>query len=91
MSRRPDADLARIRTKIDKIDERLLELLSQRGEAVLEAGRIKAAAGLPKDDPARVEAIMVRVGELNAGPFSADAVRTVFGAVLAESRRLLGP
>jgi chorismate mutase len=91
MPRATHPGLARARKKIDALDTRILDLLSQRGEAVLEAWRVKSAAGLPKDDPERVGEIMHRVTELNAGPFPEEAVRTVFGAILAESRRLLGP
>jgi len=53
--------LAEVRENIDRIDRQILTLMAERGQYVAEAGRFKANPAAVSD-PARVEAIIAKVG-----------------------------
>ena len=61
-------DIADWRRKIDEIDRKLVELLSQRAEAVHQIGRLKAVAGLPVYEPEREKVVFENARTANAGP-----------------------
>jgi Chorismate mutase len=61
-------DIADWRKKIDEIDRKLVELLSERAEAVHQIGRVKAAAGLPVYEPDREKIVFENARKANAGP-----------------------
>src|SRR5690349_14605667 len=69
-------DIADWRRKIDEIDRRLVELLSQRAHAVHEIGKLKAAARLPVYEPDREKAVFENARRANGGPLAdRDLVR----------------
>lgn len=76
------------RRKIDEIDRKLLELLSERSRCVLEIGRLKRAAGLPLYQPEREREILENVARANQGPLSATAIRRLFERILDEARSI---
>lgn len=76
------------RQQIDRIDERLLELLNERVTLALQIGREKRARGLPIRSPEREAQILQRLCALNCGPLDEHAVRRIFAQIFAESRRL---
>jgi isochorismate pyruvate lyase len=55
--------LAQVRANIDRIDHALLADMAERGRYVAEAGRFKKDPAAVSD-PARVQAILARVGKL---------------------------
>ena len=57
------ATLGEVRANIDRIDRTLLAAMAERGKYVAEAGRFKKDPGAVSD-PARVQAILARVGKL---------------------------
>ena len=57
------ATLGEVRANIDRIDRLLLAAMAERGRYVAEAGRFKKDPAAVSD-PARVEAIVARVGKL---------------------------
>ncbi|MFN4217980.1 MAG: chorismate mutase [Candidatus Bipolaricaulia bacterium] len=81
-------DLEQWRQQIDRIDERLVELLNERARLALQIGREKRARGLPIQNPEREAQILQRLCALNRGPLSEHAIRRVFAQILEESRRL---
>jgi chorismate mutase-like protein len=90
MASRPPLDpaLAGLRERIDRLNRRLLELVQERGELVLEVAALKETLGLDSYDPRR-EAEMIR--SLTAqpdGPFSAQELETIFRALFAASLEL---
>ncbi len=76
------------RTAIDQLDLELLQLINRRAQAVAEIARLKRENSLPVSDEAREAAILNAVLQRNSGPLNAASVRRIFGAILAESRRL---
>ncbi|MAT65018.1 MAG: prephenate dehydratase [Gammaproteobacteria bacterium] len=93
--------LKAIREQIDRIDDQLLELISQRARCAQDVARIKQAAGEMNDfyRPDREAQILARIRELNPGPLSDDEaarlIREVMSACLALEKPLtiayLGP
>jgi chorismate mutase len=75
MTRRDD-ELEALRTRIDQLDQAIVERLNERARLALEAGRLKEAAG--RDgvrDPDREREVLLRVALANEGPLpQADLV-----------------
>ncbi len=76
------------RNKIDEIDAELLSLLNRRAKYALKIGEVKRLQQLPVFDPAREEAILNRLSELNEGPLSHQSVIRLFERIIDESRHL---
>ncbi len=81
-------DINSLREQIDQLDERLLEIFSQRAALALEIGAIKKQQDLPIYDPARENLIFERVKNSNPGPLDDGAIIRLFERVIDESRRL---
>jgi chorismate mutase len=69
-------DIADWRKKIDELDRRLVELLSERARAAVEIGRLKRNTSLPIYEPDRERNVFANVQEMNQGPLpDRDLVR----------------
>lgn len=77
-----------LRLEIDELDNSILELLSQRAEKVLEIGRLKEQTRRAVFDAAREHRILERLTRRNRGPLGEEAVRDIFGAIIAAHRVL---
>jgi chorismate mutase-like protein len=78
--------LAELRDQIDRIDDRLLDLLAERVRVALRIGELKKEQGLPVYDPERERSIYLRLCQRAQAPLSADVVRRVFERVVDETR-----
>ena len=81
-------DLSEWRARIDAVDERLIELINQRMQYVLEIGRLKRLHGKPVQDLERERAILERLIAHNQGPISAQAIVDLFTRIMQEARNL---
>jgi chorismate mutase len=69
-------DIADWRQKIDEMDRRLVELISERARAAQEIGRLKRNTNLPIYEPDRERKVFSNVQAVNAGPLAdRDLVR----------------
>jgi chorismate mutase len=69
-------DIEDWRKKIDELDRKLVELLSERARAAVEIGRLKRNTSLPIYEPERERIVFSNVQETNPGPLSGrDLVR----------------
>jgi chorismate mutase-like protein len=69
-------DIADWRKKIDELDRRLVELLSERARAAQEIGRLKRDTSLPIYEPDRERIVFENVQGMNRGPLpDRDLVR----------------
>ncbi len=84
-------DLAAIRTRIDALDERLVELLNARAELVREVGKAKAATGGAIFVPHREQEVFKRLAALNQGPLPDAALRGIWREVMSASFALERP
>src|SRR6185369_11840212 len=75
--------LTRLRGEIDKIDDRLLDLLNQRARLALDVGEAKKQTQANFYEPTRERAIIERLSGANAGPFPTEAIRPVFQEIIS--------
>ncbi len=80
--------ITQLREDIDRIDRFLVELLNQRATAVVRIGQIKKREGLQVEDSSREADVVKRAEDSNRGPFSRNAIRNLFKAIMSESRKL---
>ena len=81
-------DISDWRSRINEIDDTLIEALNKRAEYVLRIGEIKHKKGLQIKDPEREKELLKRINARNRGPLSGDAIREIFNAILRESCNL---
>ena len=81
-------DIEDWRDEIDRVDEKLVELLNRRAQCAIEIGRIKRERGLPVYSPEREREVVRHVAGIASGPLEADAVRRLFERIIDESRSL---
>jgi chorismate mutase / prephenate dehydratase len=84
-------DLADWRTRINDLDNQILNLLNQRAEAALQIGDLKRRQEAPSYVPEREAAILRRLAELNGGPMPDDAVKAIWREILSSCRALEEP
>jgi len=78
--------LDKLRKKIDDIDKRLLELVSQRGLLAKEVGLLKNDGVIYK--PEREAQVVSQLIKKNQGPLSNDSVTNIFKAIISNCRAL---
>ena len=84
-------DLDDWRSRINELDEQILNLLNERAAAALRIGELKRQHELPYYSPEREAEIIDRLLRLNAGPLPAEAVRAIWREILSASRALEHP
>jgi chorismate mutase len=79
--------LEELRTRVRELDRRLVELVGERRDVVLEIGRLKEALGLPVLDPPQEARVVRRAAELarEAG-VDEEVVRDVLWRIIASAR-----
>ncbi len=80
----PD-DLDALRTRINALDQRLVELLNERARLVVDVGRVKRTTGVPIYAPHREAEVLARVLGLNAGPLSPATIESVYREIMSGS------
>jgi chorismate mutase / prephenate dehydrogenase len=86
MFERSTEDLERLRTQIDEVDSRLLQLLRQRLDLVAQVGLVKHAAGLPIYAPQREAAMLAkRREEARAMGMAPQLIEDILRRLMCES------
>jgi len=80
--------IASAREEIDRIDGKLVRLLSERAEQVRAIGDAKHRLGAPVYQPDRELEVFKRVIAANPGPLDDGAIRRLFERIVDEARRL---
>ncbi len=86
-----ESKLVDCRARIDALDEQILKLLSERGAAAAEIGRLKAADGTPVYAPDRESEILKKLRERNPGPFPDSVLAAVYRELMSGSFLLERP
>ncbi len=81
-------DIADWRKRIDELDRRLVELLSERAQAAQEIGRLKRDTNLPIYEPDRERIVFSNVQELNRGPLPDRDVVRIFERIMDVMRNI---
>ena len=76
------------RKAIDKLDERILELLNERTQHVLAIGEIKLKAGEEIYAPHRETAVLQRLIKLNKGPITTESLKAIYREIMSSALSL---
>jgi chorismate mutase/prephenate dehydratase len=79
------------RSRINDLDNQILNLLNQRAEAALKIGDLKRRHDLPYYVPAREAEIVNRLTSTNPGPIPGETVRAVWREILSGCRAIEHP
>jgi chorismate mutase/prephenate dehydratase len=82
-------DLAKLRARIDALDERLLGLLNQRAALAAAVGKLKLGNKVYR--PEREAQVLRRMLEKNAGPLGKEALARVYAEIISACRALEQP
>ena len=77
-----------LRARIDDLNLRLLELLSERARIATEIGAIQSEAGHSQYDPVREQAMLDALVAANRGPFDDATIKSLFKQVFQASMEL---
>ena len=81
-----DDTLKHLRSRIDSLDDALLQLLSERARVAQEVGRAKNGDKIYR--PEREAQIVNRLREANSGPLKSDSIERVFREIMSSCRAL---
>jgi chorismate mutase len=81
-------DIADWRKKIDDLDRRLVELLSERARAAVEIGRLKRNTNLPIYEPERERVVFENVQKMNQGPLPGKDLVRIFERIMDVMRNV---
>ncbi len=90
-SRPKPIDLSALRTQIDAIDARLIELINDRSRLVVEVGKFKQAKGIPIYAPHREAQVLSKVLKHNKGPLPARTIEAIYRELMSGSFALEKP
>lgn len=88
---KPAVSLDDLRKKIDRVDARLVTLLNERADLVVEVGELKRAGDTPIYAPHREAAVIDRVLGLSKGPLPGRTVEAVYKELMSGSFALEQP
>jgi chorismate mutase/prephenate dehydratase len=77
-----------LRAQIDKLDAEIVRLLSRRGEAAAQIGKLKEQRQGCIYSPEREEQVLRRVQEANRGPLAPEALRAIYTEIVSACRAL---
>lgn len=78
-------DLAALRRKIDELDARLVQILSERSSLVVEIGKTKRSDGTPIYAPHREAQVIAQAIAANPGPLSARTIEAIYRELMSGS------
>ena len=81
-------DISEWRKKIDELDRKLVELLSQRAHAAHEIGKLKREAGMPIYEPDREQAVFRNVCGMNPGPLADPDLLRIYERIMDIMRQI---
>jgi chorismate mutase/prephenate dehydratase len=87
-------ELARLRARIDALDDRVLELLNERARLAQAVGHLKinnGERGGPIYRPEREAQVVCRLRAANAGPLPGESVERLFKEIMSACRALEQP
>lgn len=86
-----EAGLSELRKKIDELDLKIVELISERARVVIDVGKTKQVDGTPIYAPDREHAVLRRIAELNKGPLPQKTLQAIYRELMSGSFALEKP
>lgn len=84
-------DLSAIRSQIDVLDRRIVDLLNERLALAAEIGKLKRSQGGQIYVAEREDAVLRKVCELNQGPIKDDALKAIYREIMSAAIALEKP
>ena len=81
-------DIDNWRKKVDEINLKILELLNERTEYVVEIGKLKRRRGMSLYSAERENKIFETLSKVNRGPLEDKNIRNIFERIIDESRNI---
>ena len=81
-------DIDEWRKKIDEIDRKLVELISQRAHAAHAIGRLKRDLGMPIYEPDRERAVFENARLANKGPLADRDLQRIYERIMDVMRQI---
>ena len=81
-------DISDWRKKIDELDGKLVELLSQRAQAAHEIGKLKRDAGMAIYEPDREQSVFSHVKNVNRGPLPDQDLIRIYERIMDIMRQI---
>ena len=81
-------DIPEWRKKIDELDRKLVELLSERAQAAHEIGKLKRNSSMPIYEPDREQAVFENVRRANPGPLSEHDILNIYERIMDVMRQI---
>lgn len=81
-------DISEWRTRIDELDRKLVELLSQRAQAAHEIGKLKRIAGAPIYEPYREATVFENACKSNRGPLPDRDLLRIYERIMEIMRQI---
>ena len=81
-------DIADWRKKIDELDRKLVELVSERAQCAQEIGRLKRNSAMPIYEPDREKIIFQNIASYNHGPLSERQLRQIYERLIDVMRQI---
>ena len=81
-------DIADWRKKIDELDGKLVELLSERAQAAHEIGKLKKAVDMPIYEPERERNVFENVRKANKGPLADRELLRIYERIMDVMRQI---
>ena len=81
-------DIADWRKKIDELDRKLVQLLSERAECAHEIGKLKRNSAMPIYEPDREKIIYANIARHNPGPLSEKQLRQIYERLIDIMRQI---
>ena len=84
----PSADLESLRQRVDEIDRRIIDAISERARIIVEIGKTKQRTGAPIYAPHRERQVLDRVLALNPGPMTRQTIEAIYREIMSGSFKL---
>jgi chorismate mutase len=81
-------DIPGWRSKIDSLDEQIVQLISQRAHAAKAIGELKRATNIPIYEPSREQAVFEHVRAVNSGPLPDAELLHIYERIIDVMRTL---
>jgi len=81
-------DIEDWRKKIDELDRRLVELLSERARAAVAIGKLKRNTAMPIYEPDRERIVFANVQEVNPGPLPGRDLVRIYERIIDVMRNI---
>ena len=83
--------LHNLRQRIDKLDEKIVQLLDMRAQVSGDIAKLKRSAGKSSYSPEREQAVLERVSKLGKGILSDNAIKAIYREIMSSSLSLGTP